>query len=162
MTTKARARPGKPTHATGEDDPLLLDRQVCFPLYAASNLLNRVYRPVLAPLGLTYSQYLVMLLLWERSPVSVGELGERLYVDTGTLTPLLKRMESGGFVTRRRDPADERRVLIALTPHGRDLRAAALSVPETLSNQLGLDSAAVDELRNSVKALVDILSRHSR
>lgn len=160
MTTKARKRTGKALPAAGEDDPLLLDRQVCFPLYAASNMLTRVYRPVLEPLGLTYSQYLVMLVLWERSPASVGELGERLHVDTGTLTPLLKRMEQGGFVTRRRDPEDERRVLIALTPHGRDLRAAALSVPETLSRQLGLDPAAIDELRTSVKALVRVLCDH--
>jgi DNA-binding MarR family transcriptional regulator len=140
------------------DDPLLLDRQVCFPLYAASNLLTRVYRPVLEPLGLTYSQYLVMLVLWERSPASVGDLGERLYLDTGTLTPLLKRMEQGGFINRRRDPEDERRVLVALTPHGRDLRDAALAVPETLTDQLGLNDTEVDELRTSVSALVRVLA----
>lgn len=141
-----------------EDDPLLLDRQLCFPLYAASNLLTRAYRPVLAPLGLTYSQYLVMLLLWEHAVVSVGELGERLHLDSGTLTPLLKRMERDGFVSRRRDPEDERRVLVALTPHGRELRTAALRVPQTLAGQLGIDPAGVEGLRDSVQAIVRILS----
>ncbi len=141
-----------------EDDPLLLDRQVCFPLYAASNLLTRIYRPALAPLGLTYSQYLVMLVLWEQSPVSVGALGERLHLDSGTLTPLLKRMEQGGFVSRHRDPKDERRVIITLTDSGRALRESALSIPETLSRQLNLDLAAVDELRRSVQAIVRALA----
>ena len=90
------------------DDPLLLDRQICFPLYAATNLLNRRYGPVLRPLGLTYPQYLVMLVLWEEEPQTVGGLGARLYLDSGTLTPLLKRMEAAGHVTRSRDPDDER------------------------------------------------------
>ena len=96
------------------DDPLLLDRQVCFPLYAATNLLNRLYGPVLKPLGLTYPQYLVMLVLWEEEPQTVGSLGARLYLDSGTLTPLLKRMEAAGLVSRTRDADDERRVLIGL------------------------------------------------
>jgi DNA-binding MarR family transcriptional regulator len=148
----------KSASTTKKDDSLLLDRQVCFPLYAASNLLTRIYRPVLLPLGLTYSQYLVMLALWERSPVSVGELGERLHLDSGTLTPLLKRMEQGGFITRSRDPEDERRVLVAPTVHGRELRSAARKVPETLSRQLDLSPAAVEELRSSVQALVRVLA----
>jgi DNA-binding MarR family transcriptional regulator len=141
-------------------DPLLLDRQVCFPLYAATNLLTRAYRPVLEPLGLTYSQYLVMLVLWERSPISVGELGGRLHLDTGTLTPLLKRMEAGGLISRRRDPEDERRVLLALTGRGRDLRKSALAVPETLARQLKLDAVAIEELRTSVQAMVRALTGH--
>src|ERR1700761_624923 len=105
-----------------EDDPLRLDRQVCFPLYAASNLINRLYRPVLGKLGLTYPQYLVMLVLWEQEPQTVGGLGGRLYLDSGTLTPLLKRMEAAGLVVRQRDTQDERRVQIALTDKGRALR----------------------------------------
>ncbi|EHF4985733.1 DNA-binding transcriptional repressor MarR [Citrobacter freundii] len=162
MTTKtgrcADERGVSGTTSPKEDDPLLLDRQICFPIYAASNLLTRVYRPVLAPLGLTYSQYLVMLVLWERSPISVGELGEQLHLDSGTLTPLLKRMDRGGFVSRHRDPEDERRVLITLTPHGADLRHAALAVPETLSRQLGLEPEAIDGLRDAVKVLVRVLA----
>ncbi|WP_082905204.1 MULTISPECIES: MarR family winged helix-turn-helix transcriptional regulator [Marinobacter] len=141
-----------------EDDPLRLDRQLCFPLYAATNLLARVYRPLLEPLGLTYSQYLAMLVLWERSPMSVGDLGDCLYLENGTLTPLLKRMERGGFITRRRDPEDERRVLITLTAHGLDLRSDAKAVPERLSRRLDLDESAIVELRDSVKSLVRILS----
>ena len=133
---------------------MLLDRQICFPLYAASNLLTRVYRPVLAPLGLTYPQYLAMLVLWEKSPASVGELGKRLHLDSGTLTPLLKRMEQGGLVDRCRDPQDERRVLVGLTQKGRALRKAARAVPDTLSLQLNLDPAAIEDLRNSVQSMV--------
>lgn len=142
-----------------DDDPLQLDRQVCFPLYAATNLLQRAYRPVLAPLGLTYSQYLVMLVLWERDLASVGDLGGRLHLDSGTLTPLLKRMEQAGFITRDRDPEDERRVLIALTQHGRTLRTTALDVPRTLARQLDLDPASIEDLRASVQAMVRALSR---
>jgi DNA-binding MarR family transcriptional regulator len=140
------------------DDPLLLDRQVCFPLYAATNLLNRLYGPVLSELGLTYPQYLVMLVLWEAEPQTVGALGSRLHLDSGTLTPLLKRMESAGLVTRERDPADERRVLISLTGAGRKLRERAVHVPETLSN--GLNPEGIDDLRAGVQKLVALLSKH--
>jgi len=147
MTGKAAA-PG--------DDPLLLDRQVCFPLYAATNLLNRLYGPVLKPLGLTYPQYLVMLVLWEEEPQTVGALGARLYLDSGTLTPLLKRMEAAGLVSRTRDAEDERRVLIGLTEQGRALRADALHVPETIAD--GRSPEGLDELRESVKRLVAMLA----
>ncbi len=138
------------------DDPLLLDRQVCFPLYAATNLLNRLYGPVLKPLGLTYPQYLVMLVLWEDEPQTVGSLGARLYLDSGTLTPLLKRMEQAGLITRGRDPEDERRVLIGLTEQGRALRADALHVPETIAG--GRSPEGLDELRESVRRLVAMLA----
>ncbi len=141
-----------------DDDPLLLDRQICFPLYAASNLLTRLYRPVLSPLGLTYPQYLVMLVLWEDGTVSVGDLGTRLHLDSGTLTPLLKRMEQSGFVLRHRDARDERRVLISLTDKGTALRKDALQVPRTLAAKLGLDEQAFDTLRTSVHALITTLA----
>lgn len=139
------------------DDPLDLDRQVCFALYAASNLLNRLYRPILAELGLTYPQYLVMLVLWKGAPQTVGSLGELLHLDSGTLTPLLKRMERAHLVRRRRDPADERRVLVELTGRGRELRTRALDVPAKLSRGLDIDAARVTELRERVRALVDVL-----
>lgn len=138
------------------DDPLLLDRQVCFPLYAATNLLNRLYGPVLKPLGLTYPQYLVMLVLWEEEPQTVGALGARLYLDSGTLTPLLKRMEQAGLVSRTRDAEDERRVLIGLTERGRALRADALRVPETIAG--GRSPEGLDELREGVRRLVVMLA----
>jgi DNA-binding MarR family transcriptional regulator len=141
------------------NDPLRLDRQVCFPLYAASNLLTRLYRPVLAELGLTYPQYLVMLVLWESAPQSVGSLGAKLHLDSGTLTPLLKRMESAGLVTRQRDPDDERRVIIALTDKGRALRVEAAQVPATLARELALSTDELITLRDAVQNVVAALSR---
>lgn len=138
------------------DDPLLLDRQVCFPLYAATNLLNRLYGPVLKPLGLTYPQYLVMLVLWEEEPQTVGSLGARLYLDSGTLTPLLKRMEGAGLITRSRDPEDERRVVIGLTERGKALRAEALHVPGTIAG--GRSPEGLDALREGVTRLVAMLA----
>ena len=143
------------------EDPLRLDRQVCFPLYAASNLLTRLYRPVLARLGLTYPQYLVLLVLWERSPLTVGALGDVLYLDSGTLTPLLKRMEQAGLVERRRDRHDERRVLIHLTDAGRALREAALDVPATLARGFDGDPESLLVLRDTVRALVAALGGHA-
>ncbi|WP_454887587.1 MarR family winged helix-turn-helix transcriptional regulator [Sphingomonas oryzagri] len=140
------------------DDLLDLDRQVCFPLYAASNLLTRLYRPVLAEIGLTYPQYLVMLVLWKEAPLTVGALGDRLHLDSGTLTPLLKRMELAGLVTRTRDAEDERRVLIGLTPKGRALRSEALNVPATLAAGLDMQPEDVAELRSRVQALLAVLS----
>lgn len=144
------------TVAAPGDDPLLLDRQLCFPLYAATNLLNRLYGPVLKPLGLTYPQYLVMLVLWEEEPQTVGSLGTRLYLDSGTLTPLLKRMEAAGLVSRTRDAGDERRVLIGLTERGRALRADALHVPGTIAG--GRSSEEIDALRENVRQLVAMLA----
>lgn len=141
------------------DDMLLLDRQVCFPLYAASNLLNRLYRPVLAQFNLTYPQYLVMLVLWEQSPVSVGDLGEKLFLDSGTLTPLLKRLEANGFVNRQRDPADERRVLIRLTGQGQQLKQQAAVIPKTLGNSLNLSVEQIEQLRTQVQQIVGIMAQ---
>nr|ART38498.1 G3 [uncultured bacterium] len=143
------------------DDPLRLDRQVCFPLYAASNLLNRLYGPVLGALGLTYPQYLVMLVLWEEQPQTVGSLGARLHLDSGTLTPLLKRMEMAGLITRQRDPQDERRVLIALTSSGDALRGPAREVPGTLAAGLDLEDSDIQLLRDTVQNMVRVLSKGS-
>lgn len=146
--------------ALAEEDALRLDRQVCFPLYAATNLLQRLYRPLLAPLGLTYSQYLVMLLLWERErqPFSVGEIQACLHLDIGTLSPLLKRMEKAALIVRHRDRVDARRVLVGLTSHGRELREPALGVPNALAIQTGLKESEVEELRTQTQTLVRKLS----
>lgn len=138
-------------------DLLRLDRQICFPLYAATNLLQRLYRPLLAPLGLTYSQYLVMLLLWERAPLPVGVVRDCLCLDIGTISPLLKRMERAGLVARRRDAADTRRVLISLTPAGEALKAAASHVPASLFHQVGFDPDRAEDLRGLTTALVSRL-----
>lgn len=138
---------------------LLLDRQVCFPLYAASNLLNRLYRSVLAQFNLTYPQYLVMLVLWEQSPVSVGDLGEKLFLDSGTLTPLLKRLEANGLVNRQRDPTDERRVLVRLSAQGQQLRQQAAVIPQTLGKSLNLSIEQIEELRSQVQQMVAVMAQ---
>ena len=139
------------------NDHLKLDKQLCFPLYAASNLLVKVYRPLLEPLGLTYSQYLVMLVLWERDSVSVGDLGHCLYLDSGTLTPLLKRMENSRFINRRRDSNDERRVLVSLTTKGSEIKELAVNIPKKLSDQLNISN--IGELRSEIQSLVQVLSK---
>ena len=108
---------------------LLLDNQLCFALYSASLAMTKLYKPLLEDLGLTYPQYLVMLVLWEGDGVTVGQVGERLNLDSGTLTPLLKRLEAGGLVSRIRDVQDERRVHVTLTAAGRKLKARAARIP---------------------------------
>jgi DNA-binding MarR family transcriptional regulator len=111
-------------------DPMLqLDNQLCFAVYSTSLAMTKLYKPLLDELGLTYPQYLAMLVLWEKDGLMVSELGERLYLDSGTLTPLLKRLEASGLVSRLRDVADERRVHITLTPAGRKLKALAAKIP---------------------------------
>jgi DNA-binding MarR family transcriptional regulator len=141
------------TEPTFADEALRLENQLCFALYAASGLVTRAYRPLLEPLGLTYPQYLVMLVLWERGAATVGELGEALELDSGTLTPLLKRLEAAGFVARRRDPADERRVIVDLTDAGQALKARAAEVPAGLACKLGLPLEAIVDLRTSLRDL---------
>ena len=116
-------------NATNEFDPLLLDNQLCFPLYACSRKVVNMYTPYFQPLGITYTQYIVLLVLWETDGVSVRELGQRLYLDSGTLTPLLKKMEEAGFVTRERSTEDGRVVLVHLTEKGKALRHDAEQIP---------------------------------
>ena len=135
---------------------LCLDEQLCFPIYAASNLIVKAYRPFLTPLGLTYPQYLVMLVLWEKECVSVGDLGQILHLDSGTLTPLLKRMETSGLINRSRDPNDERRVLISLKDKGRDLSAEAEKISKELTKNIEFDN--LNQLRDELKVLVNLLS----
>lgn len=120
------------TKATKGRNLQKLDEQLCFALYSTGLALNKVYRRLLTPLGLTYPQYLAMLVLWERDALSVSEIGERLYLDSATLTPLLKRMESSGLITRTRASHDERQVVIELTREGRDLKTKARSIPADL------------------------------
>ena len=150
------AVPSRSAGCPSDDDFLRLDQQVCFPLYAASNALTRAYRPVLAPLDLTYPQYLVMLVLWERDGLSVGDLGQRLRLDSGTLTPLLKRMEAAGLLSRQRASDDERRVEIHLTESGRTLRQAAIAVPPQMLCAMGL---SIDELKSLKAGLESLLDR---
>src|SRR5258705_7801792 len=119
------------------DEMLKLDRQICFLLYGASRAVTQLYQPLLAPLGITYPQYLVMLVLWEEGKVSVGRLSDRLYLDSGTLTPLLKRLEASGLVRRERSAADARVVDIELTAAGKRLKRAAASVSHALACRVG-------------------------
>ena len=125
--------PAQRTHADNHADWLRLDQQLCFALYSTSLAMTKIYKPLLAPLGLTYPQYLAMLVLWERDGLAVGELGERLFLDSGTLTPLLKRMEASGWLQRERATDDERRVIVSLTAEGRALRQKAKRVPLQLA-----------------------------
>ncbi len=119
-------------HKTASNPALLLDNQLCFALYSTSLAMTKLYKPLLETLGLTYPQYLVMLVLWERDGLMVSELGERLFLDSGTLTPLLKRLESAGLIARIRDVQDERRVHITLTAAGRALKTQAASIPDCI------------------------------
>jgi DNA-binding MarR family transcriptional regulator len=130
-----------------------LKQQVCFALYSASRAVTGYYRPLLEPLGLTYPQYLVMLVLWERGETSVKELGTELMLDSGTLSPLLKRLESADLLTRRRDPSDERSVRVALTPRGDELRHAAADVPIRIAAASGLAPRELAELRDTLTTL---------
>jgi DNA-binding MarR family transcriptional regulator len=121
------------------DDWLTLDRQVCFRLHAAARALDDVYRRLLRDLGLTYPQYLVMIVLWERGPQTLKQLGLALRLDSGTLSPLVKRLEAAGLVLRERGLADERSVLVRPTPQGAGLRARAREVPRRVMDAIGLD-----------------------
>ncbi|RVC62866.1 MarR family transcriptional regulator [Mesorhizobium sp. M4B.F.Ca.ET.088.02.2.1] len=134
-----------------------LDQQLCFALYSASGLMTRLYRPLLDPLGLTYPQYLAMLVLWERAPSTVGALGEALGLDSATLTPLIKRMEAGGLVTRRRDSADERRVLVEPTAKGQALRARVKDVQAGLDCAMPMERAELKALHGTLTRLVAVL-----
>ena len=124
-----------PLPNSAPDNPLLkLDQQLCFPLYALSRLVTKAYQPLLESLDLTYPQYLVLLLLWEHEALTVKQLGEKLLLDSGTLTPLLKRMEQRQWLSRQRDPRDERSVVVTLQAAGRDLQHQAQEIPVKLPN----------------------------
>ncbi|NMN98201.1 MarR family winged helix-turn-helix transcriptional regulator [Antrihabitans stalactiti] len=137
---------------------LALDRQVCFALYAASRAMTSVYRPMLDELGLTYPQYLVLLVLWERDGRGVGELGDELALDSGTLSPLLKRLSALGLVERKRLSADERRVAIHLTDQGRALQAKASGIPHRIARCSGLPVSEIENLRETLVQLTNSLN----
>ena len=128
------------------EDSLKLSSQLCFPLYAASRELTKAYAPLLKEMGLTYPQYLVMMVLWEDGSASVKDLGESLCVDSGTLTPMLKKMESHGLILKTRDPEDQRSVIVSLTKKGSDFKERAYAVPAAMSCMIGLDEAEARSL----------------
>ena len=137
---------------------LKLDHQLCFALYSASLAMTKLYKPLLEPLGLTYPQYLVMLVLWEGDGLTVSQVGERLALDSGTLTPLLKRLEAAGLVQRLRDSADERRVLLHLTASGRALKTQAQRVPRSMAAATGCELGELAELTARLQALRSTLA----
>jgi MarR family transcriptional regulator, organic hydroperoxide resistance regulator len=143
-------RPARPAAVA---DWLQLDQQLCFALYSSSLAMTKLYKPLLEPLGLTYPQYLALLVLWERDGLAVGELGERLFLDSGTLTPLLKRMEAAGWLQRERAAEDERRVIVTLTPAGRALRQQARAVPRALAKASGCSAQELVELTQRLQHL---------
>jgi MarR family transcriptional regulator, organic hydroperoxide resistance regulator len=135
-------------------DPLALDRQVCFALAVAAREVVALYRPVLEQLGLTHPQYLVMLALWERDPRSLRDLAGTLALDPGTLSPLVKRLEAAGLVQRARDRVDERLLAVTLTAAGRRLRRQALTVPEQIVARLGLPLAELEQLNAALRTVI--------
>ncbi|BDZ55903.1 MarR family winged helix-turn-helix transcriptional regulator [Agromyces marinus] len=143
------------------DDPLELDRQLCFALAATSREVIRIYRPSLDPLGLTHPQYLVMLALWEQSPLRLRELADRLHLEPATASPLIGRLEASGLVTRRRSSSDERAVDIALTDEGAALRERATAVPGEVVARLGHPVARLERLRDELTALLVAAHRAS-
>lgn len=134
-------------------DELLLDNQVCFALHSTSLLMTKVYKPLLQALGLTYPQYLAMLVLWEEDGLTVGEISQRLLTDPGSLTPLLKRLESEGLLKRTRSREDERVVLVQLTDKGRDLQAEARQVPQSILTASGLSEQQLQKLQTDLLEL---------
>ncbi|MEY9838195.1 MarR family winged helix-turn-helix transcriptional regulator [Streptacidiphilus sp. EB103A] len=137
---------------------LLLDDQLCFALYAASRAVTHRYRPLLETLGLTYPQYLALLVLWEHGTVPIKDIGTALQLDYGTLTPLIKRLEASGLVRRERLPEDERTVQVSLTEQGHELRERALQVPAAIGDAMGLNPHDFEEVRRILRLLTDNVS----
>lgn len=136
-----------------QNDPLSLDNQLCFALYSSSLLMTKLYKPMLDEIGLTYPQYLAMLALWEEDGVTVSALGGRLYLDSGTLTPLLKRLEKAGLIARERNAEDERQVLVRLTQAGRALKRQAAAIPRKLAASSGVPVTELIALRKKLQKL---------
>jgi MarR family transcriptional regulator, organic hydroperoxide resistance regulator len=139
-------------------DSLKLENQLCFPLYACSKEIIKKYKPFLDPLGLTYTQYITLMALWEESNVTVKALGEKLYLDSGTLTPLLKKMETQGLVVRERSPQDERNVYIQLTDKGIALKEEALCVPKQIGGCISLSKEEAVQLQQTLHKILNQLA----
>lgn len=140
------------------EDTLCLDNQLCFALYAASHAIKKAYRPLLDALGLTYPQYLILLVLWTDDGLKVSDIGQRLHLDSGTLTPVLKRLEGTGLIKRIRRVHDEREVEISLTPEGRSLREKAVDVRSEIVHQLKMSEAEIAALRTDLTNLIATLN----
>jgi len=145
--------PMSKTDPSADTAPGALDRLLCFGVYSTGLAFNRVYKPLLDRLGLTYPQYLVMVVLWQRDGQTVGELGDQLFLESNTLTPLIKRLEAAGYLTRRRDTADERVVRVFLTEAGRDLAGEAACVPDQILAACGITQEQLGELQSTLLTL---------
>ena len=144
------------------DELLKLDNQLCFPLYACAKEIVRRYRPILDELGLTYTQYITMMVLWEHKSLSVSELGQRLFLDSGTLTPLLKKMERKGLVSRTRSTVDERMVLVEITEEGERLKEQAREVPLRIASCVNLDAEDAVKLKELLGKALDAMAGQGR
>lgn len=140
-----------------EFDPLKLENQLCFPLYAASREMIKLYRPFLEPINLTYTQYVAMMVFWEVKRISVKELGKRLYLDSGTLTPVLKSLEQKGFVNRHRSVEDERVLIVEVTPEGEALREKAKNIPSKMAKNVNLEKEERREFYRLIYKMLDII-----
>ncbi|CAK9886756.1 MAG: Organic hydroperoxide resistance transcriptional regulator [Candidatus Erwinia impunctatus] len=138
---------------TRQHEELLLDQQLCFALYSANLAMHKLYRQLLVRLDITYPQYLVMLVLWERDQITVSEIGERLFLDSATLTPLLKRLEAAGLLLRERSRRDERQVVVTLTEQGRQLRDKALDIPTEVFHSSSCDAESMSALKKELETL---------
>ena len=139
-------------------DFLLLDKQLCFPLYAASRLVTRLYQPLLAPLGITYTQYIILMILWQDAPCTISHIGKRALLNSNTLTPLLKRLEQEGFITRTRAQNDERIVNIALTPKGSTLKEKCSCIPHEMLKSIQITQDEYLSLKSTLDKLIIRLS----
>lgn len=144
--------------ANPEFNPLSLDNQLCFSLYVCSKEIIRLYNPILEPLGITYTMYIVLMALWEKDNISVKELGKRVFLDSGTLTPLLKKLEAQELITRSREKSDERSLVISLTDKGRDFRTKCLDVPAQIACNRLLDMSKAQELLGILHTLMSNMS----
>ena len=136
-------------------ETMKLDNQLCFPLYAAARNVTGLYNPHLRPLGLTYTQYITLLVLWEKDSISVSEIGNRLMLDNGTLSPMLKKMEQAGYIVRERSKDDDRVVIISLTQKGRDLKEEAKEIPEKVGSCIDLPVEKAEQLRDLLNELLE-------
>jgi MarR family transcriptional regulator, organic hydroperoxide resistance regulator len=143
-------------------EQLKLENQLCFPVYAASRLITREYQPFLEKLGITYPQYLVLLVLWETDAVTVNEISQKLILNSNTITPLLKRMETQGIITRQRSDSDERKVIVQLTPKGKLMQTEAAKIPEQLGSELISEALCIDDLLDLKEKLYTIINYLNR
>jgi len=136
------------------EDKIKLENQVCFPLYVASRMLTRAYQPLLNQLDITYPQYLVLMVLWEKDHLTVNEITQQLYLNTNTITPLLKRMEQAGIIQRNRSKEDERKVLISLAEKGKKMKEKAYCIPDEIFNKMGLSLTEIKQLKQTLSKLI--------